>query len=215
MNRQPAYGVGVCLTAHGAVVAVVRADPLRLAAVAEVTGGPTGTRPLSRRLARARRQLGLPRWCTTSMVDVPGLPDDPGGPGGRHAPDRPTASWPEFAALLARAGFLPTAVRAPAQLAHLRRHVELGVGAIVDRRLVEAIADEAHGWATAAALSAFPEPNSSGYGDRQIAGDDPDSDVGQWESSTAENGWAVQRVGASGEREQQTEETPCVSRREV
>ncbi|MFI7552727.1 hypothetical protein ACIBQ2_23615 [Micromonospora sediminimaris] len=208
MNGQSAYGVGVCLTAHGVVVAVVRDNPMRLAAVAEVTGSLAGARPLSRRLARARRQLGLPRWCSTSMVDAPG------GPGGRHGPDGPTTSRPEFAALLARAGFLPTTVRAPAQLAHLRSGVGLSVGVTVDRRLIEAIADEAHEWATAAALSAFP-PDSSGHGDRQVGRDDAGSDAGQWESRKAETGWAVQRVSTSGEREQQTEETPCVFRREV
>ncbi|MBQ1047499.1 hypothetical protein KBX50_03220 [Micromonospora sp. C51] len=215
MNSQSTYGVGVCLTGHGVVVAVVRGDPMRLAAVAEVTGSPAGARPLSRRLARARRQLGLPRWCPTSMVDGLDGTGDPGRAGGRHGPGGSTTSRPEFAALLARAGFLPTAVRAPAHLAQLRNNVDLGVGVTVDRRLVEAIADEAHGWATAAALSAFPEAGSSGHGDRQTVPDDCGSDAGQWEGRTAETGWAVQRVSASGEREQQTEETPCVSRREV
>ncbi|MEG3632668.1 hypothetical protein [Micromonospora palythoicola] len=215
MSSQSAYGVGVCLTAHGVVVAVVRDDPVRLAAVAEVAGSPTRARPLSRRLTRARRQLGLPRWCPTAIVDVPGQFGDPGGAGGRHAADGPTTSRPEFAALLARAGFLPTAVRAPAQLARLRSDVVLRVGITVDRRLVGAIAEETSGWAAAAALGAFAETDSPGRGDRPTDRDDAGSDAGQWDSSTAETGWAVQRVSASGEREQQTEETPCVSRRKV
>ncbi|GIJ78762.1 hypothetical protein SAMN05443287_11626 [Micromonospora phaseoli] len=215
MSSQSAYGVGVCLSAHGVVVAVVRANPMRLAAVAEVAGSLTGAKPLSRRLARARRQLGLPRWCSTSMVDELGGPGETGGHGGRrghNGPDGPATSRPEFAALLARAGFLPTAVLVPAQLRHLRNNVDLGVGVAVDRRLIEAMADEAHGWATAAALNAFPEPSIAGRGGRHVGPDDFGSDVGQWDSRTAETGWAVERVSASGEREQQTEETPCVAR---
>ncbi|MEV4715225.1 hypothetical protein [Micromonospora sp. NPDC049374] len=218
MNSQSAYGVGVCLSTHGVVVAVVRDNPIRLAAVAEVTGNLAGAKPLSRRLARARRQLGLPRWCSVSIVDRlggPGEPGDHGGRRGQHGSDGPTTSRPEFAALLARAGFLPTALLVPAQLTHLRNNVDLGVGVAVDPRLTEAMADEAPGWAAAAALSAFPRHSIAGGGDRSAGADDSGSDVRQWESRTAETGWAVQRVRASGEREQQTEETPCVSRRKA
>ncbi|MBX7266597.1 hypothetical protein KIF24_11470 [Micromonospora sp. Llam7] len=221
MSSQSTYGVGVCLSAHGVVIAVVRDNPMRLAAVAEVAGGLAGPKPLSRRLARARRQLGLPRWCSASMVDGFGAPDDPGGPdhrdgrGGRRGRTGPGTSRPEFAALIARAGFLPTAVLVPAQLAGLRSDVDLGVGVAVDRRFIQAMADEAPGWAAAAALSAFPRHRTADPGDRLAGTDDSGSDAGQWDCRTAETGWAVQRVSASGEREQQTEETPCVARREV
>jgi hypothetical protein len=162
-------GVGLCLTAGEAVVAVVRPDPPRLAALATVDLPDAvwhGGKPLSaacKSLVRVRRRLRLPRWSPVAVVVDPSLP----------AGDL----LPDSAALLARAGlaqgWVITVERAATRLA--------AVDVRIDARLTPVAAGQQVGYAIGAALATFqpgavpPEPDAV--------------------PRAALTGWAVQRVG--------------------
>ncbi|MFG1914904.1 hypothetical protein [Micromonospora sp. NPDC048898] len=169
MKNLPAYGVGVCPTATGVVVAVVRDAPLRLAAIAEVPGEPDDWR----RLARVRRLLGLPRWCPVAVV-TGRFP----GPGGatlaRARLDLATAL---------DAGRLPAGRQwsAPREL-------------LIDDQLTPTLADEAHRWAVAAALDVI-RPVVAPDCDVTVAGSDGGAgSAEEWDDVALSTGWAVQRV---------------------
>jgi hypothetical protein len=182
MKRSSAYGVGMCPTATGAVIAVVRDEPLRLAAVAEVAAD----RPDDwRALAQARRRLRLPRWCPVSVVSGHST-----GLGG--------------AATLARAGMVHEATVGPGQLWMDSSDL------IVDERFATALRDPAHQWAVAAAQAAARPAALVPSGRPPVAasavrvtgrapviavrsriptgGDDYGSDDREW-------GWALERIG--------------------
>ncbi|MDG4825747.1 hypothetical protein O7635_28200 [Asanoa sp. WMMD1127] len=176
---KPAYAVGVCLTATGAVIAAVRTDPLRLAALAEVATpsglwtSDAGGRPAAaagRTVARARRRLGLSRWCPVTVVGGPSL--------GAEVAAGSTAT------LLARAGL---AVARVVEAERLGLHTD---GVAVDEPLRAALVDAEHALALAAALCMLDGPGPAADDDRSGIGD------GEWDAAA---GWAVERIGPARE----------------
>jgi hypothetical protein len=149
--------VGVCLADDGAVIAVVRGGPSGLAVIASATWPsllsvpepgsvraslPYGGASLAtarRMLARARRQLGLPRWQSVAVVLAPDLIDH-----------RDTGSVrPRSAELLARAGLAQGWLVAPADAsAHLRDNV-------LAARIASVLVNQRCELAVGAALASF------------------------------------------------------------
>ncbi|GGO20363.1 hypothetical protein [Micromonospora parathelypteridis] len=175
MKNVSAYGVGLCPTASGVVFAVVRDAPLRLASVAEVPGGPDNWRGL----ARARRLLGLPRWCSVSVVTGQ-FP----GPGG---------------ATLARARLDLNVTWDAAQMRGDRPWVaprEL----LIDDQLTLAMGDEAHRWAVAAALDAVRPADAERCGVAPVGSDGGGGAAEEWDGAVVSTGWAVQRVSRAPEQ---------------
>ncbi|MCM4081102.1 hypothetical protein [Paractinoplanes hotanensis] len=130
---------GVCLTAAGAVFAVIRTGPDRLVAVAEILapGGSWRTDDWGtavRLLNRTRRRLRLPRGCVVNVVSSTGA----GSPA-------EAAILALGAGLLARAGFVPACA---------------GVGPLtgieVEPLLAEAVTGEEHRLAVGAATAVLP-----------------------------------------------------------
>ncbi|WP_326553299.1 hypothetical protein [Micromonospora sp. NBC_01813] len=179
MSEAAAYGIGLCPTASGAVIAVVRDGPLRLAAVAEVPGGPAHWRGL----ARARRLLGVPRWCPVTVVT-----GQFAGPGG---------------ATLARAGLDLSATVEPGRLGYARERAASEL--TVDARLAATMGDESGQLAVAAALEAVRPvaPVAVTRHPALVTGGDAMDAVsggggggaGQWGDLAAfGTGWAVERI---------------------
>ncbi|GAA4732126.1 hypothetical protein [Phytohabitans rumicis] len=188
-------GVGVCLTFDEAVLAVVRPDPLRLAALASVdlpaelwAGGAAPVRALSaacRSLVRVRRRLRLPRWSPLAVVLDPALPAGDVLPGS--------------AVLLARAGLAQGWVVTAGRAATLLATVEVRI----DARLTPAAADHRVGYAIGAALATFQPADHGAAEPVQAMPRAPEPAYTMPRAAepvramplAAEDGWAVQRVG--------------------
>lgn len=188
-------GVGLCLEERDAVVAVVRPEPARLAAVASLALPPGWWQPsgsdratagadraaaradrrsryaVRRVLVRARRRLGLPRWCPLAVVAGPGLADTGGAS---------VTVAARSAELLARAGLVQGWVVAADRATALWSTVEVRV----DPGLAPAVAGRPAELAVGAALATLPlEEPAAG----------PDGiDLEEWQAGS---GWAVQRIG--------------------
>jgi hypothetical protein len=145
-------GVGICLGASGAVIALTRSQPPRLIALADL-GWPEGlwehpfpqSEPATvakRILARARRQLALPRGCRLSVVIGPSL--------SRHLPQHVLARSAE---LLARAKLSQSNVIAAGEASALRLDLMATPGA-----LAEAAATEEAALAIGAAIASLAPP---------------------------------------------------------
>jgi hypothetical protein len=201
-----AIGVGLCLGTAGAVMAVARQYPKRLAAVAALTWPVELWRPdpprvamsaARRVLAKARHRLGLPRWCLVAVVAGPSLSSSG------------TPDWvpPRGAELLARAALAQGWVIAPDRAATLRAGSHLCVPAELAAATATAEADLAVGAAIAILLP--PDPASGGprtgwagaagsaLDGSDTAGAAPDGIGTAPERLDATFGWAVQRIGDS------------------
>jgi hypothetical protein len=183
-RRSGPHSVGLCLGDRGAVVAVVGADPRRLAAIADISW-PAGLWRAGRRtdptvaaaartLSRARHRLGLARWHPVSLVLGPSLPD------GAAA-----LVLPASAQVLARAGLVPSWVTPAASAAELARTARLAV----DPRLQPAMAGPDAVLAIGTALARLPAAEQ-GAPD----GDEPVPE-GRWA------GWAVQQIDGATNRQ--------------
>ena len=164
-------GVGLCAIAGGAVLAVLRPDPIRLVGLATVCW-PTspGVRSHRRVLVTARRRLALPRWCEVVVVYRDGAgPVDPVNP--------------VSPALLASAGLVQGRIVDASRAGLLRSTVDLSVV----EPLRQASAGSAAGLAIGAALAALDpgEPVAT-----------QSIDDGQWQATPVPAaGWAVQPMG--------------------
>ena len=139
-------GVGICLAAQGAVVAVVWPDPPRLAALASVSWTTGVLRPTARSgasatarraLVKVRRRLRLPRWCAVAVVVGPSLAN--------------SDVLPRSAYLLARAGLVQSCVTTPDHATRALSTMDLAVAS----RLARAVAEPHAGLAVAAAAVAL------------------------------------------------------------
>jgi hypothetical protein len=149
-------GVGLCLGTAGAVIAVVREYPMRLAGAAAVTWPAQLWRPEAppqaamsagrRGLARARRRLGLPRWCPVAVVAGPSL----------SAGAAPEWVAPRAAQLLGRAALAQGWVIVADRAAALRAGSHLAVAAELAAAAAGAEAQLAAGAAIAALLPPVP-----------------------------------------------------------
>jgi hypothetical protein len=206
-GRRDATGVGLCLGTTGAVLAVVRQYPMRLAAVATVTWPAQLWRPdptpaamsAGRRvLARARRQLGLPRYCPVAVVAGPSL-------SAAGTPD-----WVPVlgAQLLARAALVQGWTIAPNQAAALLR---AATHLAVTAELAVALAGTDPELAVGAAIAALP-PADPGWGgpdpvpagavqsildNSGTEGEPPRTGTAETGIEVATGGWAVQPIGGS------------------
>lgn len=205
VGGRDATGIGLCLGTAGAVMAVARQNPLRLAAVAALTWPVELWRPdppprvamtaARRVLAKARHRLGLPRWCLVAVVAGPSL--SPVG----------TPDWvpPRGAELLARAALAQGWVIAPDRAATLRAGSHLSVPAELAAATATAEADLAVGAAIATLLPPAPARGGprtgwAGAAGSALAGGDPAGAAPDGIGTAAERldatfGWAVQRTG--------------------
>jgi hypothetical protein len=188
--------VGLCLTTTGAVVALVRPDPLRLIAVAQVSGHGAMWRPdrgsgpwptAWRMLVRARWRLGLPRWCPVSVVCGPSLRD-----GYRNAADVVARS----AEALARSGLVQAAVIEPGRVAEVRNAVNLRV----EPRLAPVAVGEEYAMAVGAAIAMLlPGPGDAAVdgraGDAAVDGRAGDAAVDGSAGGPAAGGVIRDKVG--------------------
>jgi hypothetical protein len=202
--------VGLWLGPRGAVIALIRPDPLRLAAIASVSWPAAGSGPdrppvppdARRGLARARRRLGLPRWCPVAVVVEP-VAD----PAGAEVGSRGTGIGPGNAELLARSGLAAGWSIPPDRADQLWSTMHLAV----DPPLAAALADRPARLATGAALAtvfpaepprfpAGPAPSRPGGAPAPEGPPEPTEpavfasrgiDVRE---SAGESGWAVQRI---------------------
>jgi hypothetical protein len=165
---------------------VAQRYPLRLVAVATVTwpaelwwtgAPPHAAMPAGRRvLTRARRRLGLPRWCPVAVVAGPSLS------AGAPDPSAGTPDWvsPHNAELLARAGLVVGWVIAPDRAEALRAGTPVAVAAELAAAMAGVEAELAVGAAIAILL-----PPDSGTGVPGVA-------------PAAGAGSTVDRVGGPG-----------------
>jgi hypothetical protein len=169
--------VGMYWEVRSAVVAVVRPEPLRLVAIAEVAlpldlGWPDPQRSAGslalRALTRTRKQLGLPRWFPISLAA------------------ESAAAVPVYAVLLARAE-LPVAWRpTPDGAAELWSTSDVRL----DGALQALAGDRAVTLAAGAALAARPLAGAAT--DAPIDDDEPVGEGG------GGRGWSVQRLDGGG-----------------
>ncbi|HEX6686001.1 MAG TPA: hypothetical protein VF062_24705 [Candidatus Limnocylindrales bacterium] len=184
-QSRDAIGVGLCLDTRGAVIAVVRQNPLRVAAVATVTWPVALWRPdppsrdamsAGRRvLAQARQRLRLPRWCPVVVVAGPslstgGTPDWVSSRGAellaRATLAQGWAITPEWAAKL----LAGTHLAVPAELAAAMDGAEanLAVGAAI--AAVAPAADPGKGRDPAPSKGSGPDPSKGSNPDPGWAG---------------------------------------------
>jgi hypothetical protein len=150
-------------------------------------------------LARARRRLGLPRWCPVAVVAGPSLPA--GAPElSAGTPDRVS---PRGAELLARAGLVLGWVIAPDRAEALRAGTPLAVAAELAAAMAGVEAELAVGAAIAILLP--PDPGTDAPGvvpaagarstvDRVGAGGRPGGLETAEPGVEGVGGWAVQPV---------------------
>jgi hypothetical protein len=172
-------------------MAVARQQPMRLAAVADLTWPLELWRPdppaaatisVGRRvLVRARHRLRLPRWCPVAVVPGPSLSAGviPEWLGGRAAQ------------LLARAGLAQGWVIAPYRAAALRAGADLMIAAELAAATAGPEAQLAVGAAIAALMPRDPGRTESVVGRANSVPTAPRLDM---VSEDAAVGWAVQRL---------------------
>jgi len=192
-GRNPT-GVGLCLGAVGAVVVVARPDPLRLVAVAELTWPEelwqpappaAATASVGRRvLARARRRLGLPRWCPVAVVAGPTL----------SSGVLPDWAGARAAQLLAQAALPLGSVISPGRALRLRAGADLEVAAELAAATAGQEAALAVGAAIAALMPAEPGRAGSGRARDSAPAFAPPDDLLEDGTVVTADGWAVQRL---------------------